>query len=475
MTGITSYGAYVPLRRLGKGTMGWRAENEKAVAYYDEDSLTMAVAATIDCMGDIDRSTIDGLYAASTTLPYKEKLAATTIAYAADLRRDIQTIDCTDSLRAGTGALRMAVDSVKAGSVDKLMVTASDCRLGPPRSQFDMTFGDGAAAFIVGKENVIATIEASYSESNELLDMWRGDTSKYLHTWEERWVQEEGYLKVLPQVIGNFFKKFGLNPEEITKVAYYGPNPRRHSQMGKTLGFKPEQIQDPLFNTIGNTGTASTLMMLIAALEDAKPGDTILCASYGDGVDVLLIKVTDEIAKMGKRRAIKQNVACKTIFPSYDDYLGFHHQTGDPEAGGGPSASSVAREREAIYPLHGSKCRVCGTIQYPPQRVCTKCKTKDEFDRFRLSDKKAKIFTRVLDYAAPVPRYDSPSVDILIDWECGGRALFTLTDKKSKPDEVPIGMELEMTFRKLRASGGIHHYFWKAMPLRESWLQKEEK
>lgn len=80
MVGIVSYGASVPLRRLGQSIQGWRSPNVKAVAYYDEASLTMAVAATIDCVGDSDRRTIDGLYFASTTLPYKEKLAATTSA-----------------------------------------------------------------------------------------------------------------------------------------------------------------------------------------------------------------------------------------------------------------------------------------------------------------------------------------------------------------------------------------------------------
>jgi len=80
MVGIVSYGAYVPLRRLGQGTQGWRAPGEKAIAYYDEDSLTMAVAAAIDCLGTIDRQTVDGFYFASTTSPYKEKLAATTAA-----------------------------------------------------------------------------------------------------------------------------------------------------------------------------------------------------------------------------------------------------------------------------------------------------------------------------------------------------------------------------------------------------------
>ncbi len=475
MAGITAYGAYVPLRRLGQGTQGWRLPTEKAIAFYDEDSLTMAVAAAIDCLGDMDRSTIDGMYVASTTLPYKEKLSATTIAMASDLRPDILTMDCVDSLRAGTGALRVAIDTVKAGSAKSIMVTASDCRLGPPRSEMDQTFGDGAVAFIVGDENVAATLEASYSVSNELLDNWRADSSNTVRTWEDRWVQEEGYLKVVPQVVGEFFKKNGISPNDITKVALYGPNPRRHGQMAKMLGCTPEQIQDSLFSTVGNTGAASALMMLVGALEEAKPEDKILVISYGDGADVLLFQVTEEIKNVKPKRGLKTHIDCKMIFPSYDAYFGFHHQAGNPEGGAGPAASAVARERYAIYPLRGTKCRVCGTVQYPPQRVCTNCKTKDEMDDIRLSDKKAKIFTRVPDYAAPVPPYDSPAFDLLIDWECGGRANFGLTDKKNRPEDVPIGMDVEMTFRKLRAGGGIHHYWWKAMPPRESWLQKEEK
>jgi hydroxymethylglutaryl-CoA synthase len=476
MVGIVSYGAYIPLRRLGEGTQGWRARTEKAVAYYDEDSLTMTVAAAVDCLADTDRRAVDGLYVASTTLPYKEKLAATTVAYAVDLRPDIITMDCTDSLRAGTGALRMAADTVKASSAQQLMVTASDCRLGTPRGEADQTFGDGAAAFLIGEEKVVAVIEGHYSFSNELLDNWRADTSKYVRTWEDRWVYDEGYFKVLPEAISKALKRCGLTQNDITKAAYYGPNARRHAEMGKMLGLQPFQIQDPLLSTVGNTGTASALMILVAALEDARPGDRILCASYGDGADVLLLQVTDEIKKMGKRQGVRSNLACKMIFPSYDAYFSFHHQTDrDPEGPGGPSASVIAREREAIYPLHGSQCRVCGTVQYPPQRVCTKCQAKDEYDSIRLSDKKARIFTRVLDYSAPVPPYDLPGVDLLIDWECGGRANFALTDKKPRLENVPMGMEVEMTFRKLLTAGGIHHYWWKAMPLRKSWLKKEKE
>jgi hydroxymethylglutaryl-CoA synthase len=475
MAGIVRYGGYVPLRRLGKGTQGWRLPVEKAVAYYDEDSLTMAVAAAIDCVGEMERSEIDGLYAASTTLPYKEKLSATTIAAAVDLRPDIITMDCVDSLRSGTGALRMAIDTVKAGSAKEVLVTASDCRLGAPRSEMDQTFGDGAAAFLIGNEGVMAELEASYSVSNELLDNWRSDTSKFVHTWEDRWVYEEGYLKVVPEVVGEFFKKNGIKPGDITRVALYGPNQRRHGQVVKMLGLTPEQVQDPLLGVVGDAGAASALMMLAAALETARAGDRIMVVSYGDGVDILLLKVTPEINKVRPGLGVKKHLEHKMIFPSYDAYFGFHHQGRDPDGGNGPSASAVAREKMAIYPLHGSKCRVCGTVQYPPQRVCTNCKTKDQMDEYRLSDKRAKIFTRVPDYAAPVPPYDAPAFDILIDWEGGGRALMGLTDHKNRPEDVPIGMDVEMTFRKLLAGNGIHHYWWRAMPLRESWQAKEEK
>ena len=154
MVGIISYGAYVPLLRLGPETSGWNLPVEKAVANWDEDSLTMAVAAAMDCLVDMDRSRIDGLYFASTTSPYSEKLAATTAAWATDLGRNILTADFTDSLRSGTTALRMASDTVKAGSAGRVLMTASDLRIGDPREGLDKTLGDGAATLVVRFINI---------------------------------------------------------------------------------------------------------------------------------------------------------------------------------------------------------------------------------------------------------------------------------------------------------------------------------
>jgi hydroxymethylglutaryl-CoA synthase len=460
MAGIVSCGAYVPLRRLNTGP-----QTEKAVANWDEDSLTMAVAAAVDCLGNIDRKTIDGLYFASTTTPYAEKLTATTAGWALGLRPDILTSDITDSLRTGTGALRMAADSVKAGSAQYILVTASDLRMGG-------NFADGAAAFVIGDKDVVATIEDSYSISNELLDVWRASGAKNVRFWEDRFVFEQGYLKVLPQAIKNFMEKSGLTPQDITKAVLYAPDLRRHRQLVGSLGFKPAQVQEPFFDKLGNTGTAFVPMLLVAALEDAQPGDKILVASYGDGADVLLLKVTDKVKSIAGKWGMKRSLASKMMMRSLGEYEAYKEfASSDPERFGGAAASVIARERDAIYALRGVKCLTCGTVQYPPQRVCTNCHTKDNFEPYSFADKKGKVFTFTLKYGADIPAFASPGVDTMVDFEGGGRALFGMTDMVA--DKVKVGMDVEMSFRTLGVGGGIHNYFWRCMPLRLSWLGKE--
>jgi 3-hydroxy-3-methylglutaryl CoA synthase/uncharacterized OB-fold protein len=474
MIGITSYGAYVPQHRLVPETKGWGLPLEKAVGYYDEDSLTMAVAAALDCMGSGDRNSVDGLYFASTTAPYKEKLSSTTAAIACDLRNDIRTVDFANSLRAGTTALRTAFDTINAGSASNLLVTASECgRIGRPRDSFDRNSGDGAAALLIGDRDVVATLEGSDTVSDEMLDVWRLDGHKYTQSWEERFVADEGYYRVVCSAIDKFFKKSGLVPGDIGKAVFNAPDGRRHADMAKKLGFEPVQVQEPFFGKMGNTGAAFSLMLLVAALEEANPKDRILVASYGNGVDLLLFTVTENIGKTSGRRAIKNNLAIKLPIPDYSTYLGFRHSPpeGDFYPPQRPSASAIARDRDIIFRLQAGKCESCGTIEYPPQRICSRCKTKDRAKPVRLSDRRAKIFTYSLDSLAQIPAFDLPMVDAIVDFNGGGRGCFQMTDRI--PQEVKVGLEVEMTFRKLHTAGEMNNYFWKCKPVRQGGLQKE--
>jgi 3-hydroxy-3-methylglutaryl CoA synthase len=466
MVGIISYGAYVPLFRLSREAMAKGARGEKAIGGFDEDAVTMAAAAATDCLNGIDRGAVDGLYLATTTSPYKEKLGATIVAMAADLREDIFTADFANSLRAGTSALRAAMDAIKAGSAKKVLVAAADCRLGTPGSAFEQNFGDGAGALLIGDSDVAASIEASYSVYSEILDVWRADGDTFVRSWEERFTSTHGYLEVVGKAVSGLLKKSGLKPGDFSKVVLYTPDARRGAELAGSLGFDVKtQLQDPLFATMGNTGTAYPLMLLVAALEEAKAGDRILFASYGNGSDAFVLQVTKQIDKIRDRRGVKKHLASKKVITDYKKYLVWHGILPREEAKETVrffSAPAAWRERDANLRLQGVKCKVCGTVQFPPQRVCTKCYTKDQFEPYRLSDKKAKIVSFAMDYVTPAP--DMPTVTTTIDFDGGGRMECYMTDRE--PEQVKVGLPLEMSFRRIIDRDGARIYFWKSMPVR---------
>jgi hypothetical protein len=89
------------------------AQGEKAVANADEDSLTLATAASIHCLDGCDRSSIDGLFFASTTMPYLERQNAGIIAGALNLRDDVRAADFSGALKSGTSALLSAFEAVE--------------------------------------------------------------------------------------------------------------------------------------------------------------------------------------------------------------------------------------------------------------------------------------------------------------------------------------------------------------------------
>lgn len=471
MIGITSCGAYVPFYRLNRDEIAraWGRPSpggEKAVANFDEDAITMAVAAALDCVKGIDRKQIDGLFLASTTLPYKEKQSAATVAAAVDLRKEILSVDFTNSLRAGTSALFTAINMVKAGAMKNVLVVASDCRLGAPQSEFESLFGDGAAALLISDSKVAINVSGSYVLTDEFLDLWRTNDDTFVKSWEDRFIIGEGYVRNLQEAVSGVFKKHNLTPKELTKAVFYAPDPRSHATMAWTLGFDPKtQVQPPLFESIGNTGTAFALMMLLTALEETNPGDRILMANYGDGADAFILEVTEYIDKLKGKRNLKDYLKSKMLLSSYDKYLHFRGiiPTEPPRRPQlGSSAPVVWRGRESIYQFYGVKCRHCGTVQFPPGKVCLHCQTREQFDKVRLSDKKAEIFSFTIDHVFPSP--DAPTVMAVINFEDGGRMNCHLTDRDL--NTIKVGMPVEMTFRRMHTGAGFYNYFWKARPIR---------
>ncbi|MDP7470701.1 MAG: OB-fold domain-containing protein [Dehalococcoidia bacterium] len=470
MAGIVRFGAYVPLHRLGKETDGWTAAGERATANFDEDSITMAVAAALDCLEGVDRKQVDGVFFASTSSPYHEKDAAPLIATACDLREDIRTADFTNSLRAGTTALQAALDAVKAGSARNILVTTAEMRTAQPRSDAEANMGDGAAAFLVGNDGVVAEVELGFFMAHEIQDMWRAEGGAYMQTWEDRFIMDEGYLRSMLAAGNEAVKRAGMGAADFARAAIYAPDVRRLTDISRRLGLDDKkQVPVSILQEIGNTGAALVPMMLVSALEEAAPDQRLLVLNYGQGADALVLRTTSALSKDSPNRGVKGFLASKKMMPSYQQFLRWRGLLDVAPAARRPplpvpSASAMYREQEQNIRFYGVKCRRCGTPQYPIQRVCAVCRTKDEFDPYRFSDKRATMFTYSMDYLGPT--LDSPLVVGIIDFEGGGRCLIQMTDRNI--DDVKPGMPLELSFRLLHVVEGIHNYYWKCIPVRGS-------
>ncbi len=481
MIGITSYGAYIPRYRMNRKIifeqMGWFnsatagvAKGEKAVANFDEDSITMAVSAAVDCLSGVKRDHVDGLYIASVSLPYAQRQNAVIVSEALDFRDDVRTADFSGSLKAGTTALLAALDAADSGKFRNFLVAASESRVGKPGSNQEHTFGDGAAALLIGSEGVIAEYKGSYSVSHDFIDYRRLTEERFQHSWEERWIREMGYGRIIPEAVAGLAKKYDLKMEDFARIVVGCPVAALVAGLGKTIGAKPEQLEDNLSAGVGDTGTALPLMMLVAALEKSKPGDNILILSYGSGSDALWFQVTPEIEKVRNRRGVKGHLALKRDFQSYSKYLVFRNllpvEVGIRGEDPAPTSMTVLfREGKAISALVGSRCHSCGTPQYPGQRVCVNpdCGAVDNMEPYGFSDKIGTMASYTGDNLAF--SLDPPAIYGLVDFEAGGRVYLDLTD--CTMEEMKVGMPVAMTFRKKYTDlrRGIHVYYWKAMPV----------
>jgi 3-hydroxy-3-methylglutaryl CoA synthase len=473
MAGITNFGAYVPLWRLSREVMAraWGTapmKGERSVAGFDEDSITMAVEAGSDCLCGLERKEVDGLLLASTSFPYREKQSAAMVGTVLDLREDIVSSDFGNSLRAGSLALKAACEAVDSGAARNMLVVAADCRLGYPKTADEQAFGDGAAALMVGGSDVICEIEGHYTISNEIIDIWRTERQQFVNSWEARFVLTHGYNECMKKAISGVMSKCGLKPGDFGRVALYGPDARSRQGLAGSLGFDAKaQIGDSLLDEVGNTGASCALMALVAALEEAKPGERILFASYGDGADAFVLRVTEEIEKVRGSRGVKGHIGSKRMLPGYEKYLLYRELLEQPvEIFNIDSAATILwRDRRWVLRGHGSRCRKCGTVTFPIERVCYGCQSKDDFEEVRITDKKATVFTFSRDRLAGSSAEPS-IVQVVAESEEGKARIYgIMTD--CDPEEVEVGMPLEMTFRKIREARGYHNYFWKLRPVRK--------
>ncbi|GAB4345603.1 MAG: hydroxymethylglutaryl-CoA synthase family protein [Candidatus Abyssubacteria bacterium] len=484
MIGITSYGGYIPRLRLQRmaifQSMGWFApaimmvaQGERSMCNWDEDSLTMAVAAARDCLVGMDKKKVDSLYMCSTTLPFADRQNAGVVSTALNLGENVATADMSASQKIGTTGVITALEAIKSGERKSALVVAADKRETKSAYFHEMWFGDGAAALLLGSENVIAEYLGSYSISRDFVDHYRGSLNKYDYNWEERWVRDEGYSKIIPEVVNGLLQKCNLSVKDLAKVVYPCYFKREHTGIAKSMGVGREQLVDNMHDVCGETGVAHPLVMLITALEEAQPGDKILVASFGQGSDALLFQVTDNIKKLPPRKGIKGSLADKKEVDTYPKFLKFRDliQTEMGIRAEAPTQTALTvlyRKRNFLLGFMGGECQKCGTRQIPMQDICVNpdCGSVYSQQPVPFADTPAHIKTYTGDMLSV--SVDPPNIYGLIQFEGGGRILADFTD--CELGDVKVGKSVKMEFRKryYDRERGFHGYFWKAVPQAEA-------
>jgi len=483
MIGIHSYGAYIPHYRLERRkifeAMGWLnsatialSKGEKAVANYDEDCITMALAACRNAACNIERHDLEGLYFGSTTMPFQERQNSGIIAAALGMRENVRTADFSGSLKSGTTALISALEAIGSGGMKNMLVCASDCRLGKMGSSQEMIFGDAAAAFVIGDQDIIAEYKGSFSITADFGDHVRGRHAVFDQQWEDRWIRDQGFENLIPKTVESLLNKYNLEIGQFSKVVYTCYYPAARKKLNKILGIDPDAEQDFMMGQIGDMGTAQSLVMFAKALENSRAGDKLLLVSFGSGCDALYFEVTEEIEELEDRKKVSWYLENKAALDNYEKYLAWRNIIPVEKGIRGEEDSItrwsiMARANKAVLGLCGTKCKQCGTPQFPPQRICVNpsCGAEDEMEEYYFSEKTAEIVSFTGDNLAASINPPQTYGNVLIDG--GGRMMVQFTD--CGLDSLHVGMKVNFSFRikYYDERRDITRYFWKAIPITE--------
>ena len=318
MIGIVSYGVYIPMWRIKVEEIArvWGVDaetirhglviDEKSVPSIDEDTVTMSVEAARNALSmvpTLNPKAIGALYVGSESHPYAVKPSATIVAEAIAATPSLTAADIEFACKAGTAGIQACMGLVGANYIAYGLAIGADTAQGQPADALEYTAASGAAAYIIGTEDIVAEIEDTYSFTQDVPDFWRREGSRYPQH-AGRFTGAPGYFAHVLNCTRGIMDRLGTTPKDYDYAVFHQPNGKFPLRVSRLLGFTSEQVLPGLLVTkIGNTYSASSLLGLAAVLDKAKTDDRILLTSYGSGAgsDAFSIRVTDRLESVRDR------------------------------------------------------------------------------------------------------------------------------------------------------------------------------
>ncbi len=336
MVGVVSYGTHIPKFRIRVEEIariwGENAETikgglgvlQKSVPDFDEDTATIAVEASREALrrAKIDPKEIGAIYVGSESHPYAVKPTATIVGEALGVGNEYFAADLEFACKAGTAGIQICMGLVKAGMIEYGLAIGADTSQSRPGDALEYTAAAGGAAILIGRREVIAEIEGTYSFTSDTPDFWRREGQPY-PSHGGRFTGVPAYFRHITSAANGLMERLGLKPSDFKFAVFHQPNGKFPVRVAKMLGFGMDQIKQGLVvSHIGNTYSGSSLLGLCAVLDEAKPGDRILLVSFGSGAgsDAFSFVVTDRIEEFDRSPKVWDKIS-KGEFIDYGLYV----------------------------------------------------------------------------------------------------------------------------------------------------------
>lgn len=324
MVGIVGYGTQIPRYRIRVEDIAsvWGADapsykrglnlNEKSVPGPDEDTATLSVNAARNALlrAGIDAQRIGAVYVGSESHPYAVKPTGTIVSEALGACPHVHTADLEFACKAGTEGLFIALHEVESGVISHALAIGADTSQGAPGDALEYSAAAGAAAFIVGSEDLIAELLTTDVYMTDTPDFWRREHTPYPEHGG-RFTGAPAYFRHVTGAAKAIMDRAGMGPQDFDYCIFHQPNGKFPVQVAKKLGFNEDQWAPGLLSpTLGNTYSGSSPMGLAATLDVADAGAHILLVSYGSGAgsDAFIFRTTerlDEVRDMAPRTRVQ--------------------------------------------------------------------------------------------------------------------------------------------------------------------------
>ncbi len=335
-SGIVGYGCYIPKYRIIVEEIAsvWGADaqrikkgllvEEKAIAGEDEDTATIAVEAAKNALNRarIEASKLGAIYVGSESHPYVVKPTATIVGEAIGAGNAYTAADLEFACKAGTAGMQACFGLVESGFIEYGLAIGADTAQGRPGDALEYTAASGGAAFIIGKNNIIAKLLATCSFSSDTPDFWRRPFEKY-PSHGSRFTGEPAYFRHVTNAARLLCEKLACEPSDFDYVVFHMPNGKFPLRAAKILGIPFEKLKDGFVVTkIGNTYSGCSLLGLCAVLDKAKPGERIMLVSYGSGAgsDAFAFEVTNLIEERRDLAPSVEEYIKKKVYVNYARY-----------------------------------------------------------------------------------------------------------------------------------------------------------